>query len=109
VPAHPPFSVAVRHESPLPVVVVAGELDVATAPALRDALLGLLRDDAVPDVAVDLSAVTFLDSSGLGVLLMGARRWASAQKRFVLREPSRVALRVIDLTGARRAFEYESD
>jgi hypothetical protein len=37
---------------------------------------------------------------------MGARRWAAHERRMVLR-PSPALLRVIDLTGARRAFEIE--
>ena len=86
---------------------VSGELDVATAPTLRDAFLKLLAQDDVPDLRVDTSGITFVDSSGLAVLLMGARRWSSEQRRLVLRTPSPALLRVIDLAGARRAFEIE--
>ncbi len=106
-PDHPPFSVELHPDDAHPVLTVRGELDVATAPAVREALLGLLTRDPLPDVTVDLSAVTFLDSSGLGVLLMAARRWESAQRALVLHRPSPIAARVIELTGAMRAFTIE--
>jgi anti-sigma B factor antagonist len=56
---------------PLPVLVVDGEVDLATLPRLRDALSRLVVEHAGGVVAVDLSAVTALDDCGLGVL-MGA-------------------------------------
>jgi anti-sigma B factor antagonist len=50
------------------VVEVAGEIDVANAPVLRDRLLALLNRGA-PDLVVDLRSVTFIDSTGVGSLL----------------------------------------
>jgi anti-sigma B factor antagonist len=50
-------------------VVASGEIDIATSPALREALLAAAESSG--RVVVDLSAVTFLDSTGLGVLMRG--------------------------------------
>jgi anti-sigma B factor antagonist len=50
------------------VVEVTGEIDVASAPALRDRLLALLNRGA-PDLVIDLRGVTFIDSTGVGSLL----------------------------------------
>lgn len=88
-------------------LTISGELDIGTAPALRDALLGLLDTEDPPNIVLDASGVTFVDSSGLAVLLMGARRWASHDRRLLLRAPSATLLRIVDLTGVRRAFEIE--
>jgi anti-anti-sigma factor len=89
-------------------LTVTGELDVGSAPALREALVRLLDGDGpAADVTIDASGVTFADSSGLAVLLMGAKRWQAEQRRLVLRHPSPALARVIDLTGARRAFHVE--
>jgi len=55
------------------VVAVGGELDMATAPALGRALSDAIRG-ADTRVVVDLSGVTFVDSTGLAVLLNAARR-----------------------------------
>jgi stage II sporulation protein AA (anti-sigma F factor antagonist) len=49
------------------VVVATGEVDLFTAPGLRAALLNAARASA--RVVVDLTGVTFLDSSGLAVLI----------------------------------------
>ncbi len=53
---------------PHTVVGVAGELDAASAPALRDAVLGLLNR-GVDSLVLDLRAVSFIDSTGVGSLL----------------------------------------
>jgi anti-sigma B factor antagonist len=100
----PGLTVTYRTE-PDRVLAVAGELDIGTAPVLRDAFLNLLADEDERDLALDASGVSFVDSSGLAVLLMAARRWAAEERRLVLRTPSPPLLRVIDLTGVRRAFE----
>ena len=94
---------------PHAVITVAGELDVASAPALREAFLTLLQREEVPDVTVEVSGVSFCDSSGLAVLLMGARRWGAEEKRLVLQRPSRPLSRILDLAGVRRAFEVCED
>lgn len=88
-------------------VTVRGELDIGSAPVLREALLRLIAEDAVPDVVVDGSAVTFVDSSGLAVLLMAARRWSASGKQLVLRKPSRSLWRIVEMTGAAGAFAYD--
>ena len=89
-------------------LTVAGELDIATAPALREALLNALRDEGPAGLVVDVSGVTFVDSTGLAVLLMGSRRFAADERTFLLRKPSAALSRVMDLTGVRPAFEVEA-
>jgi anti-anti-sigma factor len=86
----PFFSLAVRRSDTGTVVSVAGELDVATAPALAHALAG-----AHGDVTVDLSATTFADPAALAVLL-AAR--AGRRMRVKSRSGGAVA-RLLALTG----------
>lgn len=67
------FALTTRQVDGFDVVEVTGELDVYTAPALEDAL-GDLVDARRTDIVVDLSNVTFMDSTGLG-LLIKALKW----------------------------------
>jgi anti-sigma B factor antagonist len=55
------------------VLVLAGEIDVATVPALRSALADL-RSDGASRIVVDLSDVTYCDSTGIGVLATYAKQ-----------------------------------
>jgi anti-anti-sigma factor len=87
----PFFSLVVRRSGAGTVVSVAGELDVATAPALANALAG-----ARGDVIVDLNATTFADPATLGVLMA-----ARAERRHlrVERRSGGAVARLLALTG----------
>jgi anti-sigma B factor antagonist len=56
-----------------PVLSVKGEIDIYTAPMFKQAVVGLVSDGNT-DVVIDLSEVTFMDSSGFGTLLGATRR-----------------------------------
>jgi anti-sigma B factor antagonist len=66
------LSVKVRRERGVVIADVTGDIDVSTVGGLRDRLLGL-ADDGEP-LIVDLNHVSFIDSTGLGVLVALARR-----------------------------------
>ena len=55
------------------VLAVSGEVDLGTAPRLREQLIALVTDGR-RHVVVDLSATEFLDSTGLGALVAGFKR-----------------------------------
>jgi anti-anti-sigma factor len=105
--SQPELTVTTSADGATTVLDVSGELDIGTAPVLRATFLRLLDQDDVPDIVLDMRSVAFCDSSGLAVLLMGARRWQAEGKRFALRSPSQTLERLVDLTGVRRAFEFE--
>ena len=54
-------------------VVLTGEVDISTAPLFKDDLVALV-DEGVTHIVVDLTGVTFIDSTALGVLIGGVRR-----------------------------------
>ena len=56
------------------VLVVAGEIDLATAPECSDMLTKFINDHAGRDIAVDLCQVTALDDTGVGVILGAVAR-----------------------------------
>jgi len=76
-------------------LVLAGELDLASAPTLRAALHGQTDNDVV----LDLRGVTFLDSTALGVIRAAARRAAGSGHRVMVRDPRPGPRRVLELTG----------
>lgn len=83
-----------------------GELDAATAPGLSRALTSAL-DQRPARLALDLRAITFLDSSGTRVLIAAARRAHNEGCSLVVRSPSRPVLRMLRLTGLDRVLTVE--
>ncbi len=85
------------------VLIVSGEVDIYTAPQFKEQMLELL-DSGVTDLVVDLTEVTFIDSTALGVLIGGVRRVNSAGGAMALVAVSRPVRRVLSITGLDRVF-----
>jgi len=85
-------------------VVVEGEVDVATAPQLREALHQEL-DKGATRLRIDLGEVGFIDSAGLGVLIGAVGRLRERGGRLVLRHLQPAPRKVIDITGLQDVFE----
>ena len=79
-------------------VRVTGEIDLATAAELRQHLNSVVAA-GTGDIDLDLSDVTFLDSSGLVVLLAARQVLHDAHHRLTVRNPSKRVLRVFELSG----------
>jgi anti-sigma B factor antagonist len=79
------------------VVRVTGEIDLTTIPVLRRELYAA-RDEAAT-VLLDLSGVTFIDSSGLHLLLEASRSSALSDWGFFVVRPSDVVQRLIQVSG----------
>jgi anti-sigma B factor antagonist len=80
------------------VIAPKGEIDALTAPQLGRRLLGLVEDGKT-GVIVDLSRVTFMDSTGLGVLLNGLRQLRTRRGNLVIVCPTERILRPFQITG----------
>jgi anti-anti-sigma factor len=79
-------------------VSASGELDLTTAPVLESRLLDELQVGF--DVELDLSAVPFVDSSGLRALVVAARTGVERDVPFTLLEPLPAQMRrVLEVTG----------
>jgi len=98
------LDVTVRKVDCTAVVAVAGEIDVYTSPLLQERLVEVLRDGS-PSIVLDLSAVTFLDSTGLGVLITGLKRCRSADGDLVLVTAQPNVLKVLEITGLNDVFK----
>jgi anti-sigma B factor antagonist len=81
----------------LPVLLVKGEIDIYTAPMFKQAVVGLVSDGH-SDVVIDLSGVTFMDSSGFGTLLGATRRLRPAGGGLYLAGANTTIQRMLRLT-----------
>jgi anti-anti-sigma factor len=87
------------------VIVVRGEVDMATGPLLDSAIEARELDEPV---VLDLGGVEFIDSSGLRRLLAASRRAAARGSSVVLRDASPEVGRLLDITGTASQFTLES-
>ncbi|MEA2350290.1 MAG: hypothetical protein QOG86_1231 [Thermoleophilaceae bacterium] len=92
-------SLAIRSEGDVVVAELKGEIDLANAKAIGSLVAGAVPNDAT-GLVVDLSEVTYLDSSGVHLIFDLAQRLGDRQQRLVLVVPegSRVR-RVLDLVN----------
>jgi anti-sigma B factor antagonist len=98
----PIFDIGISHDGTFDIVTVRGEIDLVTAPLLSDALIGLGSR-----LIIDLRAVTFMDSSGLAVLIQHKSEMEDGELRIVADGPA--VLRLFELSGLTDFFEPTPD
>ncbi len=94
----------VRRDGSL-VLIVEGELDISTSNLLDEALAWALSTDAL-SIVVDLHAVSFIDSTGLHVLISHAQK---SPRRVRLTSGSPQAQRLFELSGALEYLPFVSE
>jgi anti-sigma B factor antagonist len=101
------LSLSVRTVGERAVLDVAGEVDVYSAPELRERLSDLLNaDDA--SLVVNLSEVTFLDSTGIGTLVAGLNRAVQFGGTLILVCDHERILKLFRITGLDTVFSIRS-
>lgn len=78
-----------------PVVELVGELDIASAETVRQTVMPLVAE--ADELIVDATALVFADATGLSALMPAAHELRNRNGRLVLRNPTRLVRRVIDL------------
>ena len=91
-------------DSGTPVVSVAGEVDLATAPLLERTLLGV-ADGRTGELIVDLTACSFLDSRGLRALMETRKRFDRSNRRLALVLSNPNVLKIFQITHLDELFE----
>ena len=91
-------------ESEPPIIELEGEVDVYTAPQLKQQMISLLESGA-RELVVDLTKVDYLDSTALGVLIGGLKRLRERDGNMVLVCPSPRIRRVFEITGLDKIFD----
>ncbi len=84
-----------------------GEIDVATAPQLRQQIVELASASSAP-LVIDLEGVDFLDSTGLGVLVSGLKRFRTLGSDVLLVATRPRILKVFEITGLTQVFSIHS-
>jgi anti-sigma B factor antagonist len=93
----------------IPVVYISGDLDAVSAPELRRTLWDMLLTGS-STILLQIEALTYVDSSGLGVLVAALRKSNEDLGTIALACPQANVTRVIRITGLDKLFSvYESE
>ena len=79
-------------------VVLSGELDLSTATELQNRLAWLVLAGVV-DIVLDLTNLTFIDSSGISVVVLARKRVDEVGGSLIVRNASPQVLRIFEITG----------
>jgi anti-sigma B factor antagonist len=100
----PHFSWSLSHPDETPTVALVGELDLAGVPDLRSQLAALVAEGG--RVTIDLSELSFIDSTGLGLMLGTQRTAAETGCEVVFRRPQPAVRRLLEITGTDGFFTF---
>jgi anti-sigma B factor antagonist len=100
------LQVAVKHSNGRAVLALRGEVDAYTRSTLSDEL-----DAAVAEthgnITLDLSAVSFVDSSGIAVLVGAAKRLRERGNDLILESPPAMVSKVLEMTGVSKLVRVQ--
>lgn len=97
------LALATRAVGDTTIVVVSGEIDVYTAPRLRDQISQLVGE-GVRHLVIDMEGVEFLDSTGLGVLVGALKKVRTQDGSLGLICTQERLLKIFRITGLARVF-----
>jgi len=101
------LSLETRQEGERTIIEVGGEIDVYTAPRLRDRITELVSDGNY-NLVIDMEKVDFLDSTGLGVLVGGLKKVRAHEGSMRLICNQERLLKIFRITGLAKVFAIHS-
>ena len=87
------------------IIDVRGEVDLYSSPKMREAIFSAMKQRPLPTIIVDLTHVTYTDSSGIATLVEGLQISQERQARFKLVGLSQAVLEVFQLARLETVFE----
>ncbi len=99
------FEVSSRQENAAHIIAVSGDVDMESSPALRAEIQRVLKSATC--VKLDLKAVSYLDSSGVAVLIQGLKWAQKVDVEYRLLDPSSQAKAVIELAQLQQLFTID--
>ncbi len=103
------MQIAARHLDKITIFDISGDIDLATSPELRKALLRELRELKMPRVVLNLKSVRYIDSSGVASLVEGLKASRDVGSRLVLFGLNRTVREVLQLSKLVKIFEICED
>jgi anti-sigma B factor antagonist len=104
------LKIAERRLDKITIFDISGDIDLATSPMLRKALLREFRELKMPRVVLNLMAVRYIDSSGVASLVEGLKASRDVGSRFILFGLNRTVREVLQLSKLLKIFEiYENE
>jgi anti-sigma B factor antagonist len=99
------LQIEARHLEKITVFDVSGDIDLATSPELRKALLREFRELRIPRVVLNLKDVHYIDSSGVASLVEGLKASRDVGSRLILFGLNSAVREVLQLSKLVRIFE----
>ena len=99
------LEISARHIGQTTILDVSGDIDLASSPDLRKALLRELRELRIPRVVLNLKAVEYVDSSGVASLVEGLKASRDVGSRLILFGLNSAVREVLQLSKLLRIFE----
>lgn len=103
-----PITITTSEAGEVHIVHVSGEIDVTSAAVLRDALEALIADGR-RRLTLDLSEVTFMDSTGLGIVVGRLKRLSRHGGTMTVAAAHPRVLRVFSITGLDQLLDVHAD
>jgi anti-sigma B factor antagonist len=99
------LQISARHLEKVTIFDISGDIDLATSPQLRKALLRELRESQMPRVVLNLNAVRYIDSSGVASLVEALKASRDSGSRLILFGLNSAIREVLQLSKLLKIFE----
>lgn len=103
------MSVSTQWQDSTALVVPVGEIDMVSGPTVAQEIDAAVDASDVTLIVVDLSQVSFLDSSGIGVLLKGRRQADEHGKTYQVTGAAGFVLQILEMTGVWSHLSGQAD
>ncbi len=104
------MQISARHHDKTTIFDVSGDIDFANSPEVRHSVLREIQESRMPRVAMNLSQVRYIDSSGVASLVEGLKASRDLGSHFILFGLSKAAREVLQLSRLIKVFEiYDNE
>jgi anti-sigma B factor antagonist len=101
------FHIDVARPAGMVILSLAGELDISGAASLREELMAAVDSEAA--VVCDLEHLTYLDSTGVSLLISTQKSLRSKGRDLVLIGPSQRVMKILEITGVATYFTIRAE